>query len=67
MNPPTLQKETRIVTADGRPTQYFLNYLLQALPKGYTGTIATAALTGGGANGSITFQNGVVVAQTPAT
>lgn len=37
------------------------------LGKGFTGTIATAKLTSGGSNGSITFQNGVVVAQTAAS
>ena len=34
---------------------------------GYTGTIATAKLTGGGANGSMTFVNGILTAQTAAT
>ena len=36
-------------------------------PSGYTGVITTAKLTGGGANGSMTFTNGVLTAQTPAT
>ena len=36
-------------------------------PSGITGTITTAKLTGGGANGSMTFTNGVLTAQTPAT
>ena len=41
---------------------------MQALfSQGFTGTITTAKLTGGGTNGSITFENGVVVSQTPAT
>lgn len=34
---------------------------------GYSGTITTAKLTGTGANGSMTFTNGVLTAQTPAT
>ncbi|MDP9114644.1 MAG: hypothetical protein M3O20_13325, partial [Acidobacteriota bacterium] len=34
---------------------------------GYSGTITTAKLTGGGANGSMTFVNGILTAQTPAT
>ena len=58
----------------GVANQYFFNWLnslfrlLQGtLGQGFTGTIATAKLTGGGANGSITFANGVVTAQTPAT
>lgn len=34
---------------------------------GFTGTIATAKLTGGGANGSMVFVNGRVVSQTAAT
>ncbi len=33
----------------------------------YTGTITTAKLTGGGANGSMVFKNGVLASQTPAT
>ena len=37
------------------------------LSAGYTGTITTAKLTGGGANGSMTFQNGILVSETPAT
>jgi hypothetical protein len=36
-------------------------------PAGFTGTITTAKLTGGGANGSMTFVNGVLTAETPAT
>lgn len=36
-------------------------------PSGVTTTITTAKLTGGGANGSMTFTNGVLTAQTPAT
>jgi hypothetical protein len=41
---------------------------MQALfASGYTGTIVTAKLTGGGANGSIAFKNGVIVSQTAAT
>lgn len=34
---------------------------------GYTGTVTTAALTGGGTQGSMTFANGILVSQTPAT
>ena len=34
---------------------------------GYTGTVVTAKLTGGGTNGSLTFRNGVVVAQVEPT
>lgn len=34
---------------------------------GITATIATAKLTTGGTNGSMQFQNGILVAQTPAT
>lgn len=39
----------------------------QLLNPGITVTITTAALTGGGAQGSMTFQNGILVAQTQAT
>jgi hypothetical protein len=34
---------------------------------GYSGTITTAKLTGGGSNGSMTFTNGVLTSQTAAT
>ena len=34
---------------------------------GFSGTITTAKLTGPGANGSMTFTDGVLTAQTPAT
>lgn len=34
---------------------------------GYTGTITTAKLTALGSNGSMTFTNGVLTSQTPAT
>lgn len=34
---------------------------------GYSGTITTAKLTGGGANGSMTFVNGVLISQVAAT
>jgi hypothetical protein len=37
------------------------------LGSGLTVTITTAALTGGGATGSMTFTNGILTAQTPAT
>lgn len=37
------------------------------LSTGFTGTITTAKLTGGGANGSMTFASGILTAQTPAT
>lgn len=36
-------------------------------PAGITAVIATAKLTGGGANGSMTFTNGVLTARTDAT
>lgn len=34
---------------------------------GYTGTIATAKLTPGGANGSMSFASGILISQVPAT
>lgn len=62
--PPTLQAHndwrTRVASILSRLQK-------QANVRGYTGTITTAKLTGGGANGSMTFVNGIVTAQTPAT
>jgi predicted phage tail protein len=34
---------------------------------GFSGTITTAPLTGGGTTGSMTFTNGILTSQTPAT
>lgn len=48
-------------------TTYLNNTVIALLNKGYTGTIVTAKLTGGGTNGSMTFVNGVLTEQTPAT
>jgi hypothetical protein len=39
----------------------------QGLAGGFTGTITTAALTGLGAQGSMTFRNGILVSQQQAT
>lgn len=47
--------------------QSTINVIATNLPAGYTGTIATAKLTGGGANGSMTFASGVLTTSTPAT
>lgn len=38
-----------------------------ALPTGISATITTAKITAGGVNGSMTFVNGLLTAQTPAT
>lgn len=35
--------------------------------KGYTGTVDLAAITGGGSNGSLTIENGVITEYTPPT
>jgi hypothetical protein len=44
-----------------------VNALQTAIGGGITVTITTAALTGGGTQGSMTFTNGVLTAQTQAT
>jgi hypothetical protein len=45
----------------------FFKSLQAMFASGFTGTIVTAKLTTGGTEGSITFQNGVVVSQIAAT
>lgn len=49
--------------------QWFIRLYKLVLPlnEGFTGSITTAPLTGGGTPGSMTFVNGVVTAQTAAT
>lgn len=63
-----------LVEQEGRASTAFQKWIQQVSlaingipPQTFSGTIATAKLTGGGANGSITFTNGVVTAQVPAT
>jgi len=51
----------------GKNWYFFFTAISTLFSGGFTGTIATAKLTGGGANGSMTFQNGVLTASTPAT
>ena len=48
-------------------TQVVKGALALPVTIGFSGTITTAKLTGGGANGSMTFVNGVLTKQTPAT
>lgn len=62
--------DQQIVNQDGRPTELmyiWMSLLADLLQAGYTGTITTAALTGGGVQGSMTFQNGILISQTQAT
>lgn len=60
---PPLQTVTPIVDSKGRPTPYFIQYELQ----GFTGVVPIAKLTGGGANGSLTFFNGKLVSRIAPT
>jgi hypothetical protein len=46
--------------------EFFFN-IDQSLKEGLNVTIVTAKLTGGGVNGSMTFVNGILTAQTQAT
>lgn len=66
----TPDRNNAIVEKDGVATEDFYIWLAlvsQLLEAGYTGTITTAALTGGGTQGSMTFQHGILTAQTQAT
>lgn len=64
------RREERIVEDDGVPTEVmyiWMALLADLLEQGFTGTIVTAALTGAGTQGSMTFQNGVLISQVAAT
>lgn len=66
-NPDRLDK---IVEDDGVPSESMYIWMMlvgNLLESGFTGTIVTAALTGGGVQGSMTFQNGVLIEQVQAT
>lgn len=63
-------RNQQIVDQDGLPTEALFIWMAlvnDLLEQGFTGTIVTAALTGGGAQGSMTFQRGVLTSQVPAT
>jgi len=49
------------------PWWMFFKSLSLAFSVGFTGTIVTAKLTTGGANGSMTFKNGILISQVAAT
>lgn len=55
-----------IVDEDKRTSRPWY-FFLQGLSNGLTVKITTAKLTGGGTNGSMTFTNGILTSQTPAT
>lgn len=60
----------RFIEQDAEMTLYWYDYFSrqnQLLNSGITVTIATAKLTGAGVNGSMTFTNGILTAQTQAT
>lgn len=69
MNLPNIAET--IVDEKKRPTRNFSEFLrgLHNLIfiRGVSATVVTAKITGGGTNGSMTFTNGVLTSQTPAT
>lgn len=63
-------KSYKLVDEYTQMSIYWYDYFLrqnQMLNPGISATITTAKLTGGGANGSMTFLNGILTAQTQAT
>ena len=64
MNVPSI--ESLLVDEKRKTTPLWYNFF-KLFAKGYTGTITTAPLTGGGTTGSMTFENGVLVSQVAAT
>lgn len=66
--------QEKVVDKDGKQMRNLFRFLMMVAKyirlmnnEGFTGTITTAALTGGGAQGSMTFENGVLTDSTPAT
>lgn len=67
---PPPQNLEPIVDEFGRPTVHmigWINAINDLLNKGFTGTVVTAKLTGGGTNGSMEFRNGVLITEIDAT
>ena len=66
--------EEKVVDREGKQVKNLFRFLLYVRKyiailnnQGFSGTIVTAKLTGGGTNGSMTFTNGVLTSSTPAT
>lgn len=60
----------QIVDKNGNTTNawfFFFTQLYNRINPGLTYTVATAKLTTGGTNGTLTFTNGILTAQTQAT
>lgn len=59
-----------IVEPDLSPTEemfIWMTLINDLIGRGFSGTITTAALTGGGVQGSMTFERGILVSQVQAT
>lgn len=67
---PIIDRDSTLVNPDLRPGILFfswIQFVTSLFRRGFSGTIVTAKLTGGGANGSMTFLNGVLISQVAAT
>lgn len=63
-----IRLHSSLQSVNGSVDQYHVSSAqATALNSGVSVTITTAKLTGGGANGSMTFTNGILTAQTAAT
>lgn len=67
MDEKVVDKEGRQIKNLFRFLLYVRNYIAILNNQGFTGTIITAPLTGGGTPGSMTFTNGVLTDQVAAT
>lgn len=74
LSPPPTYAEVVLHDTDGSNPRFnpiwlkwFLDLTQNLGTTGYTGTITTAKLTAGGANGSMTFSKGLLVSQVAAT
>lgn len=66
----TPDKHTPIVEQGGVSTLVMFEWMVlisTLLAQGYTGTVITAALTPAGTQGSMTFENGILIEQVQAT
>ena len=65
-----LNKETELVETDRQATPLMFAWMQQyqeLLARGFTGTVTLAKLTGLGANGSLTVENGIITSYTAPT
>lgn len=66
-NPPCPNDSVPLLDKGKTSKTWYFYWQSLHLPDGFTGTIVTPPITGGGSNGSMTYTNGVLTSAVQAT